>query len=52
MTEVGYDERKIKLIIQAAFKQIKNKEITGCTKETTINNIIKDMKEILKNENR
>lgn len=52
MTENGYDERKIKLIIQAAFKEIKSKEASGYTKDTAINNIVRSMKEILKDENK
>lgn len=52
MTETEFDNEKVRKIIQAAFKEIKKKEETSCTKDTAINNIIKKMKEILEDEDK
>ena len=52
MTETEFDNDKVRKIIQEAFKEIKKKEETGCTKDTAINNIIKKLMEILEDENR
>ena len=51
MSKTVIEKEKLKFIVQGSYKELRKKDKTGSTKQATVNEIVKMIERVLKDDN-